>query len=119
MVRRPFKSTWEDKANLGFENKTSFSRSEGFTSRQWLDDHWDRRDHVKGKWEGSASNPRDPEGTPQSPTPRYPQPYTLTRPPTGPITRGKTNKGSYYTLLLKDTRADGEGTLDTTGTKEQ
>lgn len=58
-------------------------------------------------------------GPPSPPVPQYPQPYMLTRPPTGPITRGKTNKGSYYTLLLKDTKADGEGTLDTTGTKEQ
>lgn len=48
----------------------------------------------------AASNPRVPARSPGL------APRALTRPPTGPITRGKTNKGSYYTLLMKDTRGE-------------
>lgn len=50
---------------------------------------------------GAASNPRDPARSPGL------APRAVTRPPTGPITRGKTNKGSYYTLLMKDTKGEG------------
>lgn len=45
----------------------------------------------------TASNPRVPARSPRLCTP------ALTRPPTGAITRGKTNKEGYYTLLMKDT----------------
>lgn len=58
----------------------------------------------------AASNPRVPARSPGG------APCTLTRPPTGLITRGKTNKGSYYTLLMKDIRGHG-AKLDTGGTK--
>lgn len=50
---------------------------------------------------GAASNPWVPARSPGL------GPLSLTRPPTGPIRRRKTNKGSYYTLLMKDTRDEG------------
>lgn len=66
----------------------------------WLSDHCDREGSHLGQ-NGAAFNPRVPARSPGL------APRALTRPPTGPITRGKTNKGSYYTLLMKDTRGEG------------
>lgn len=67
-----------------------------------MNDHSDREGSHLGQ-NGAASNPRVPARSPGL------APCALTRPPTGPITRGKTNKGSYYTLLMKDTRGEGGG----------
>lgn len=67
---------------------------------RWLNVHCDSGGSQLGP-NGAADNPRVPARSPGL------APRALTRPPTGPITRGKTNKGSYYTLLMKDTRGEG------------
>lgn len=90
---------------------SQLGRSKEIIFIQWLNDHCDREGSHLGQ-NRAASNPRVPARSPGL------APRALTRPPTGPITRGKTNKGSYYTLLMKDTRGEGGGKLDTTGTKE-
>lgn len=75
-------------------------RSKEIIFIHWLNDHCDREGSHLGQ-NRAAPNPRVPARSPGL------APRALTRPPTGPITRGKTNKGSYYTLLMKDTRGEG------------
>lgn len=78
-------------------------RSEEIMLSDWLNDHCDMEGSHLGQNGGPASNPSAPARSPGL------APHALTRPPTGPITRGKTNKGSYYTLLMKGTRGEGGG----------
>lgn len=88
-----FYSALDDEANSSLRPSERTKQCEEIRFICGVNDRRDGGDQVQGR----TGSPLIPRGLLAS----------LTRPPTGPITRGKTNKGRYYTLLMKGTGGGG------------